>query len=110
MATDSFENPLDGIVEADETYIGGKGRGKRGRGHEANTIYFHDERLLSLVGQSASQGDADFDNFDGLPSARAHFSTLITLPLTCLPIIILHVPLCQPFVKLASIRLCYVVK
>ncbi|GAI35103.1 unnamed protein product, partial [marine sediment metagenome] len=28
---------LKGIVEADETYIGGKGKGKRGRGSQKKT-------------------------------------------------------------------------
>ncbi len=31
---------LNGIVEADETYVGGKGRGKRGRGAEKKTPVF----------------------------------------------------------------------
>jgi hypothetical protein len=31
---------LQGIVEADETYIGGKHRGKRGRGSENKTPVF----------------------------------------------------------------------
>ena len=34
---DQDGTPLDGIVEADETYIGGKRRGKRGRGAEGKT-------------------------------------------------------------------------
>jgi transposase-like protein len=32
MAHESFDKPLEGIVEADETYVGGKAHGKRGRG------------------------------------------------------------------------------
>lgn len=41
MGINSFEKPLDGIVEADETYIGGKKhRGKRGRGSENKTPVF----------------------------------------------------------------------
>jgi transposase-like protein len=32
MAHESFDKPLEGTVEADETYIGGKAHGKRGRG------------------------------------------------------------------------------
>ncbi len=40
MAHGSFHKPLDGIVEADETYIGGKHSGKRGRGSENKTPVF----------------------------------------------------------------------
>ncbi len=32
MAHESFDKPLEGTVEADETYVGGKAKGKRGRG------------------------------------------------------------------------------
>lgn len=32
MAHESFDKPLEGTVEADETYVGGKAHGKRGRG------------------------------------------------------------------------------
>jgi transposase-like protein len=32
MAHESWDKPLEGTVEADETYIGGKAHGKRGRG------------------------------------------------------------------------------
>lgn len=34
------DEPLDGEIEADETYIGGKRRGKRGRGAEGKTPVF----------------------------------------------------------------------
>jgi transposase-like protein len=37
MATPQLADKLQGIVEADETYIGGKSRGKRGRGAEKKT-------------------------------------------------------------------------
>lgn len=40
MADTDGENPLDGDVEADETYIGGKRPGKRGRGAANKTIAF----------------------------------------------------------------------
>lgn len=41
MTTKDFTKPLDGIVEADETYIGGKKKGgKRGRGSENKTPVF----------------------------------------------------------------------
>jgi transposase-like protein len=41
LANKTFHKPLDGIVEADETYIGGKMRGgKRGRGSENKTPVF----------------------------------------------------------------------
>lgn len=33
----SFNEPLDGIVECDETYVGGKRKGKRGRGAAGKT-------------------------------------------------------------------------
>lgn len=33
-------NPLGGMIEADETYVGGKRHGKRGRGAEGKTIVF----------------------------------------------------------------------
>ena len=32
LAPESFNAPLGGTVEADETHIGGKAKGKRGRG------------------------------------------------------------------------------
>jgi len=32
MAHETWNKPLEGIVEADETYVGGKAKGKRGRG------------------------------------------------------------------------------
>jgi len=34
------DEPFDGEVETDETYIGGKRRGKRGRGAEGKTPVF----------------------------------------------------------------------
>jgi len=41
MGTRTFRKPLDGVVEADETYIGGKKKGgKRGRGSENKTPVF----------------------------------------------------------------------
>lgn len=40
IATKTFNKPLKNIVEADETYIGGKGIGKRGRGAEKKTVVF----------------------------------------------------------------------
>ena len=40
MADTDGENPLDGDVEADETYIGGKRPGTRGRGAAGKTIVF----------------------------------------------------------------------
>ena len=40
MADTDGENPLDGIVEADETYIGGKRPGTRGRGAAGKTVVF----------------------------------------------------------------------
>jgi len=32
MAHENFDKPLEGTIEADETYVGGKAHGKRGRG------------------------------------------------------------------------------
>ena len=40
MAEIDDENPLDGDVEADETYIGGKRPGKRGRGAKGKAVVF----------------------------------------------------------------------
>jgi transposase-like protein len=40
MRLSPFKEKLDGIVEADETYIGGKGTGKRGRGATKKTAVF----------------------------------------------------------------------
>ena len=40
MADTDGENPLDGEVEADETYVGGKRPGTRGRGADGKTIVF----------------------------------------------------------------------
>ena len=40
MATVDGDEPLSGDVEADETYIGGKRKGKRGRGAAGKTIVF----------------------------------------------------------------------
>lgn len=34
IKTKAYKNPLSGTIEADETYIGGKHKGKRGRGSE----------------------------------------------------------------------------
>lgn len=40
MKSKSFLKPLNNVVEADETYIGGKHKGKRGRGSENKTAVF----------------------------------------------------------------------
>jgi len=40
MTQSPLKEKLGGIVEADETYVGGKGRGKRGRGAEKKTAVF----------------------------------------------------------------------
>ncbi len=40
VRTSSFAKPLSNIVEVDETYIGGKHSGKRGRGSENKTAVF----------------------------------------------------------------------
>lgn len=40
MATVDGDDKLDGLVEIDETYIGGKKEGKRGRGADGKTIVF----------------------------------------------------------------------
>ena len=40
MAEIDEENPLDGDIEADETYIGGKQPGKSGRGADGKSIVF----------------------------------------------------------------------
>ncbi len=40
MKTKSFDKPLKGTIEADETYVGGKHKGKRGRGSENKTPVF----------------------------------------------------------------------
>lgn len=36
----SFNKPMSGVIECDETYIGGRHRGKRGRGSENKTPVF----------------------------------------------------------------------
>lgn len=48
MAELDGDEPLDGFVEVDETYIGGKSKGKRGRGAEGKTI---------VVGMMERNGD-----------------------------------------------------
>ncbi len=40
MTQDPYTDKLKGVIEADETYVGGKGRGKRGRGAEKKTPVF----------------------------------------------------------------------
>jgi len=40
MADIDGETPLSGTIEVDETYVGGKRKGKRGRGAEGKTIVF----------------------------------------------------------------------
>lgn len=40
VSQDSFDAPLKNIVEADETYVGGKCRGTRGRGAKGKTAVF----------------------------------------------------------------------
>lgn len=40
MSQPPLSNKLKGIIEADETYIGGKGKGKRGRGAEKKEVIF----------------------------------------------------------------------
>ena len=52
MSQPPLVHKLNGIVEADETYIGGKGRGKRGRGSEKKTPVFS---LVERKGNIKSQ-------------------------------------------------------
>lgn len=40
MSQPPLSNKMKGIIEADETYVGGKGKGKRGRGAEKKEIVF----------------------------------------------------------------------
>lgn len=40
MATIDGEDSLSGIIEVDETYVGGKRKGKRGRGADGKTVVF----------------------------------------------------------------------
>ncbi len=40
MADVDGETPLSGIIEVDETYVGGKAKGKRGRGADNKTVVF----------------------------------------------------------------------
>jgi transposase-like protein len=53
MAALDGQGPLDGNVEADETYVGGKRKGKRGRGAAGKTVVFamqdRDGALISKV-------------------------------------------------------------
>ena len=44
MADVDGEWPLDGVINADETYVGGKRPGPRGRGAEGKTVVFGDAR------------------------------------------------------------------
>lgn len=52
MGMDEPQDKLNGTVEADETYIGGKRRGKRGRGSENKSIVFS---LVERDGKVRSQ-------------------------------------------------------
>ena len=52
MSQSPMKEKLSGTVEADETYIGGKGRGKRGRGAENKSIVFS---LVKRNGEIRSQ-------------------------------------------------------
>jgi transposase-like protein len=52
MTQSPLKEKLKGIVEADETYIGGKGKGKRGRGAEKKTAVFS---LVERNGRIKSQ-------------------------------------------------------
>jgi transposase-like protein len=52
MARPPLVDKLDGIVEADETYVGGKARGKRGRGAANKTPVV---TLVERNGEARSQ-------------------------------------------------------
>ncbi len=59
MALIDGDGPLDGDVEADETYVGGKRSGKRGRGAGGKTVVFamqdRDGDIMSKVVPDASR-------------------------------------------------------
>jgi len=52
MTQPPFKQKMNGIVEADETYVGGKGKGKRGRGSVKKTPVFS---LVERNGRVKSQ-------------------------------------------------------
>lgn len=53
MADVDGEDPLGGIIEVDETYVGGKRAGKRGRGADGKTVVFgmleRDGRIMTKI-------------------------------------------------------------
>ncbi len=59
MAHESFDKPLEGTVEADETYVGGKAHGKRGRGAANKTP------VVSLVERGGSVRSRVVTNVNG---------------------------------------------
>jgi len=59
MAHESWNKPLEGTVEADETYVGGKAKGKRGRGAANKTP------VVSLVERDGNVRSATMTNVTG---------------------------------------------